>query len=71
MGALNEAALSPNDVTGLEMHGTGTALGDPIEIGAAMGVVEGERRLHATQYSNYVLTNIAKLQPRGHLATLS
>ncbi len=60
MGALNEAVLSPNEVTGLEMHGTGTALGDPIEIGAAMGVMEGEWRSHSTQYSNYVLTTLQK-----------
>ena len=42
------------------MHGTGTALGDPIEIGAAMGVMEGEWRSHSTQYSDYVLTTLQK-----------
>ena len=49
MGALNEANLGPNEVTGLEMHGTGTALGDPIEIGAAMGVVKGKLRFSSLQ----------------------
>jgi len=33
--ALGAAALAASDVVGLEMHGTGTPLGDPIEVGAA------------------------------------
>ena len=70
MGALNEADLSPNEVTGLEMHGTGTALGDPIEIGAAMGVVEGDWRSHSTQSSNYVFNNIAEVRPEVILQCL-
>ena len=32
--ALGEARLSPTDLGVLETHGTGTALGDPIEVGA-------------------------------------
>ena len=35
--------LEAGDVTMLEMHGTGTALGDPIEVGAAVAVLEGPR----------------------------
>ena len=49
-GALTEADLAEEDVTGLEMHGTGTSLGDPIEIGAISAVLSGagllERTLH-------------------------
>ena len=41
-GALADAELAAADVSGLEMHGTGTALGDPIEIGAATTVLAGE-----------------------------
>ena len=33
--ALRESAVSPDTITYLETHGTGTALGDPIEISAA------------------------------------
>ena len=40
-GALTEGALFPNEVDALEMHGTGTALGDPIEIGAIIAVFKG------------------------------
>jgi 3-oxoacyl-(acyl-carrier-protein) synthase len=32
--ALVAAGLAPADVAGVEMHGTGTGLGDPIEVGA-------------------------------------
>lgn len=36
--ALQDANVSPSVMGGLEMHGTGTSLGDPIEIGAASEV---------------------------------
>lgn len=40
-GALADATILHADVDGLELHGTGTALGDPIEIGAATTVLQG------------------------------
>ena len=41
LAALNAAQLAPGSVTALEMHGTGTPLGDPIEMGAAVAVLPG------------------------------
>jgi acyl transferase domain-containing protein len=38
-GALLEAGLAPESISGLEMHGTGTPLGDPIEVGAATAIL--------------------------------
>mmetsp|Transcript_56893 Transcript_56893/g.161497 ORF Transcript_56893/g.161497 Transcript_56893/m.161497 type:complete len:207 (+) Transcript_56893:3-623(+) len=39
-GSLREANVIPNDIRIAELHGTGTALGDPIEVGALRGVMK-------------------------------
>nr|XP_027193937.1 uncharacterized protein LOC113788671 [Dermatophagoides pteronyssinus] len=41
--ALKIANIMPNDVSYIETHGTGTPLGDPIEIGAIKTVYGGDR----------------------------
>ena len=38
--ALGRGSMSPFDLDGVEMHGTGTPLGDPIEIGAIFAVTK-------------------------------
>lgn len=38
--SMREASISPADVRVAELHGTGTALGDPIEVGALRGVMK-------------------------------
>ena len=43
MGALRCADLAPGDLGALELHGTGTPLGDPIELGAALDLLTGCR----------------------------
>eukprot|EP00049_Salpingoeca_infusionum_P016006 m.319927 g.319927 ORF g.319927 m.319927 type:complete len:4290 (+) comp15991_c1_seq6:393-13262(+) len=44
--ALNGAGIEPNEVTFVETHGTGTALGDPIEFNGLMRVYCDEPREH-------------------------
>ena len=40
--AFRESCLEPGLAASLELHGTGTALGDPIELGA-LAAVQGAR----------------------------
>ena len=37
--ALAKGALGPHEIETVQMHGTGTALGDPIEVGSTCAVL--------------------------------
>ena len=43
--ALKDGGVFASDVTSLQMHGTGTALGDPIEVGGLLGALGGSGTL--------------------------
>lgn len=45
LASLREGAVAPSEVTVFECHGTGTALGDPIEVGALLGVQGTDHRV--------------------------
>jgi acyl transferase domain-containing protein/acyl carrier protein len=67
--ALRDAGLTPADIGLIETHGTGTALGDPIEMEAlvaALGRRNGGARLHV----GAVKTNLGHLEAAAGVAGL-
>lgn len=66
--SMREAAISPNLITIAECHGTGTALGDPIEIGALRGVLRADRTLPIMMTS--AKANIGHLEAAAGIAGL-
>jgi acyl transferase domain-containing protein len=60
--ALANAGITPQQVQYVEAHGSGTALGDPIEVDALMSVLGEERHSEQPLLIGSVKTNI------GHLA---
>jgi acyl transferase domain-containing protein/NADPH:quinone reductase-like Zn-dependent oxidoreductase/acyl carrier protein len=65
--ALASAGLGPEDIDYLEAHGTGTALGDPIEMGA-IGAVFGQRQ--RPLWVGSVKTNVGHLEAAAGMAGL-
>ena len=66
--ALAQAGVEPGEVGYLEAHGTGTALGDPIEVQAAAAALGGGRKARLVLGS--VKTNIGHLEAAAGVAGL-
>ncbi|RKZ75435.1 MAG: short-chain dehydrogenase, partial [Candidatus Parabeggiatoa sp. nov. 1] len=66
--ALKNAHVDPSEVDYVETHGTGTALGDPVEV-KALGTVLGEGRTEPLMIGT-VKTNIGHLEAAAGIAGL-
>jgi len=60
--ALNNADVKPSDITYIEAHGTGTPLGDPIEVNSIKEVITTGRAADNICYIGSVKTNIGHLE---------
>ncbi len=60
--ALDSAMLSPRDVNVIEAHGTGTPLGDPIEMGAVQAVFGAGRPADEPVIVSSVKTNLGHME---------
>jgi acyl transferase domain-containing protein len=68
-GCLQDASMEASQVDYLEAHGTGTPLGDPIEI-SAVATVMGNRALSNPLLIGSVKANIGHLEPAAGLSGL-
>ncbi len=68
--ALKAAGLSPNDIGYVETHGTGTALGDPIEVNALGAALGKERGPNDRLKIGSVKTNFGHLEGAAGIAGL-
>jgi acyl transferase domain-containing protein len=68
--ALQDGLLSPRDIGYIEAHGTGTRLGDPIEIEALMSVLCQDRSASEPLMLGSVKTNIGHLESAAGIAGL-
>jgi surfactin synthase thioesterase subunit/acyl carrier protein len=68
--AYQAAKIEPQDISYVECHGTGTFLGDPIEIQALGSVVGKKRENEKPCWIGSVKTNIGHLEPAAGIASV-
>jgi len=68
--ALADANLSPSDVNYIEAHGSGTALGDPIELSALGAVFAPGRNPEHALWAGSVKTNVGHLEAAAGITGL-
>lgn len=68
--ALRDAGLRPGDIDYLETHGTGTALGDPVECGAIEQVFAEDAPRERPLWLGSVKTNIGHTEAAAGVASL-
>nr|VFJ43891.1 MAG: Ketoacyl-synthetase C-terminal extension [Candidatus Kentron sp. FW] len=66
--ALQDAGVAPDEVSYIEAHGTGTSLGDPIEVGAISEVLAKDRSQDSPLIIGSVKTNIGHLEAGAGIA---
>ncbi len=69
-GALRDAHLVPSAISYIEAHGTGTALGDPIEVNSLKGVLLEGRAPSQHCWIGSVKTNVGHLEAAAGIAGL-
>ncbi|MGC4852833.1 thioester reductase domain-containing protein [Micromonospora sp. DT4] len=68
--AMTQAGVGPDGVDYIEAHGTGTSLGDPIELRSLEAVIGRHRRVDDPLLVGSVKTNIGHLEPAAGIAGL-
>ena len=68
--ALQQAGVTPSQISYVETHGTGTALGDPIEVNALVNALNVDRSVAHPCRIGSVKTNIGHLEAAAGIAGL-